>query len=63
MTEKFEIQVDGDSLTNVEIEGFDANKLAEDLNDTKRNMIAIGELVVQRHEVTRVVPMSNLEDE
>lgn len=48
---------DGTILENVEIEDYDASKIAEKLNDNSNNMVAIGEIVAQRYSIVRITPI------
>lgn len=60
MGNKFEIKMNDGTIKNVIIDNYDAKTIAEELNSTDKNMIAIGSgesaVVVQRFSVVRITP-------
>jgi len=53
---KLEILLDDGKRVLVEVEDYDANKLAISINKTGENMIAIGDCVLQKFSIVRIVP-------
>lgn len=58
-----EITMNDRTIKNIEIENYDPVKLAEELNSPNKNMIALGDCVLQRYSIIRIIPMSLLEEE
>lgn len=65
MENKFEIKMNDGTIKNVIIENYDAEEIANELNNPDKNMIAIGTgsgaVVVQRYSVIRITPIEYLE--
>lgn len=60
---RFEVKMSDGIIRNVTIEDYDSDKMAEELNNTEKQMIAIGDIVVQRFSVVRIIPAELIEDE
>lgn len=43
-------------IERVAVENYDAKVLEEELNDSSKNMVAIGNIVAQRYSVIRITP-------
>lgn len=54
---RFEVKMNDGVLRDVTIEGYSAVELADELNNPDKNMIAIGDVVVQRYSVVRITPI------
>lgn len=46
---------------SAEVENYDPKALAAELNDNSKNYVDIGDIVVQRYSVTRIVPSDKKE--
>lgn len=58
-----EITMNDRTIKNIEIENYDPVQLAEELNSSNKNMIALGDCVLQRYSIIRIIPVSLLEEE
>lgn len=58
-----EITMNDRTIKNIEIEDYDPVKLAEELNSPNKNMIALGNCVLQRYSIIRIIPVALLEEE
>lgn len=58
-----EITMNDRTIKNIEIENYDPVQLAEELNSPNKNMIALGDCVLQRYSIIRIIPVSLLEEE
>jgi len=58
-----EITMNDRTIKNIEIENYDPVKLAEELNSPNKNMIALGDCVLQRYSIIRIIPVALLEEE
>lgn len=56
---KLEILLDDGKKILVEVEDYDAKTLAVAINKTGENMIAIGDCVLQKFSIVRVVPQGS----
>ena len=56
---KLEILLDDGKKILVEVEDYDAKTLAVTINKTGENMIAIGDCVLQKFSIVRVVPQGS----
>lgn len=54
---KVEIKLNDGVIRNVNIDNYNAHAIAEDLNNPDKHMMAIGDVVVQRYSVVRIVPI------
>lgn len=63
MGNKFEVKLNDGVIKNVIIEDYDARKIADELNNPDHNMIALGNVVVQRYSVIRITPIDEIEEE
>ncbi|MBM7598106.1 hypothetical protein JOC34_000463 [Virgibacillus halotolerans] len=61
-----EVKMNDGIIKNLTIDNYDAEEIAERLNDSKHNMIALGSgsraVVVQRYSIVRITPVE-LKDE
>lgn len=63
MDNKYEIKMNDGVSIIVVIEGYSAEVIANELNDTEKNMLAIGNVVVQRYSVSRITPYIEIVEE
>lgn len=63
MDNKYEIKMNDGVSIIVVIEGYNAEVLANELNDIEKNMLAIGNVVVQRYSVLRITPYIEIVEE
>lgn len=57
-----EITMNDRTIKNIEIENYDPVQLAEELNSPNKNMIALGDCVLQRYSIIRIVPVELLDE-
>lgn len=57
-----EITMNDRTIKNIEIENYDPVQLAEQLNSPNKNMIALGDCVLQRYSIIRIVPVELLDE-
>lgn len=57
-----EITMNDRTIKNIEIENYDPVQLAEELNSPNKNMIALGDCVLQRYSIIRIVPVELLNE-
>lgn len=57
-----EITMNDRTIKNIEIENYDPVQLAEELNTPNKNMIALGDCVLQRYSIIRIVPVELLDE-
>lgn len=62
MTE-LQIRLNDGTKFYVEVENYDAEEMAERINDETKNMIVIGSAVVQRYSIVRVIPRDEIEEQ
>jgi hypothetical protein len=55
------IRLNDNTEVKTEIADFDSKKIAEILNDDSSNMIALGDVVLHRSTVVRVIPLAEKE--
>lgn len=53
---KVTILLDDGKKIKVEVEEYDAHRLATSINKSGDNMIAIGDCVLQKYSIVRIVP-------
>ena len=58
-----EITMNDRTIKNIEIENYDPAALAEELNSSDKNMMALGDCVLQRYSIIRIVPVGLLDNE
>lgn len=57
-----EVTMNDRTIKNIEIENYDPVQLAEELNSSNKNMIALGNCVLQRYSIIRIIPVESLNE-
>lgn len=52
---------DGD-IGNISVKDYDAEQLTEELNDNSKNYVDIGNTIIRRNSVIRIVPVDTEDD-
>ncbi|HEX5519570.1 MAG TPA: hypothetical protein VFX18_03935 [Candidatus Nitrosocosmicus sp.] len=59
---KLEIRFNDQTSINVEVEDYNPLELVETLNDQRKQMIVLGDVILQKYSIIRISPVKELND-
>lgn len=59
---ELEISLNDNSKITVEVDEYNPQDLAEKLNDNQKNVIVIGDAILQRYSIIRIMPVKGVAD-